>query len=85
VEESFAFNGKYLNGATEMKPRWKRCAESTDALFGEALGKEYVARHFPPEAKARMQETGPEHAGRDARRHSHAAVDEPRRPRSAHS
>jgi putative endopeptidase len=56
VEEDFAFNGKYLNGATEMKPRWKRCAESTDALFGEALGKEYVARHFPPEAKARMKE-----------------------------
>ena len=55
VEEDFAFNGKFLNGATEMKPRWKRCAESTDELFGEALGKEYVARHFPPEAKARMQ------------------------------
>ena len=56
VEEDFAFNGKFLNGATEMKPRWKRCAESADQLFGEALGKEYVARHFPPEAKARMKE-----------------------------
>ena len=56
VEESFNFNGKYLNGATEMKPRWKRCAESTDELFGEALGKKYVEKYFPPEAKARMQE-----------------------------
>ena len=56
VEEDFAFNGKFLNGATELKPRWKRCAEATDELLGEALGKEYVARHFPPEAKARMQE-----------------------------
>ena len=56
VEEDFAFNGKFLNGATEMKPRWKRCAESDDQLFGEALGKEYVERHFPPEAKARMKE-----------------------------
>jgi endothelin-converting enzyme/putative endopeptidase len=56
VDEDFAFNGKFLNGATELKPRWKRCAESTDELFGEALGKEYVDRHFPPEAKARMQE-----------------------------
>ena len=56
VEEDFAFNGKFLNGATELKPRWKRCAESADALFGEALGQEYVARHFPPEAKARMKE-----------------------------
>ena len=56
VEEDFDFNGKYLNGATELKPRWKRCAESTDNLFGEALGKEYVERHFPPEAKARMKD-----------------------------
>jgi putative endopeptidase len=56
VEETFAFNGKYLSGTTEMKPRWKRCVESTDRLFGEALGKKYVEKYFPPEAKARMQE-----------------------------
>src|SRR5580700_9229765 len=41
VEEDFAFNGKYLSGTTVMKPRWKRCVESTDQLFGEALGKKY--------------------------------------------
>ncbi len=56
VEENFAFNGKYLTGATEMKPRWKRCAESTDNQLGEALGRKYVEKYFPPEAKARMQE-----------------------------
>jgi endothelin-converting enzyme/putative endopeptidase len=56
VEENFAFNGKYLAGTTEMKPRWKRCVESTDQLFGEALGKKYVEKYFPPEAKERMQE-----------------------------
>ena len=56
VEEDFAFNGKYLSGAKEMKPRWKRCVESTDQLLGEALGKKYVEKYFPPEAKARMQE-----------------------------
>jgi putative endopeptidase len=56
VEENFAFYEKYLGGAAEMKPRWKRCAESTDELLGEALGKKYVERYFPPEAKARMQE-----------------------------
>jgi endothelin-converting enzyme/putative endopeptidase len=39
-----------------MKPRWKRCAESADRLLGEALGKKYVEKYFPPEAKARMQE-----------------------------
>ena len=56
VEEDFAFNGKYLSGTKEMKPRWKRCVESTDNLLGEALGKKYVEKYFPPEAKARMQE-----------------------------
>ena len=56
VNENFAFYGKYLNGATELKPRWKRCAESTDQLLGEALGKKYVEKYFPPEAKERAQE-----------------------------
>src|SRR6266851_4606628 len=56
VEEDFAFNGKYLSGTKEMKPRWKRCVESTDNLLGEALGKKYVEKYFPPEAKARAQE-----------------------------
>jgi len=56
VNENFAFQGKYLSGATEIKPRWKRCAESADQLLGEALGKKYVEKYFPPEAKARAQE-----------------------------
>jgi endothelin-converting enzyme/putative endopeptidase len=56
VNENFEFQGKYLSGATEIKPRWKRCAESTDQLLGEALGKKYVEKYFPPEAKARAQE-----------------------------
>jgi putative endopeptidase len=56
VEEDFAFNGKYLRGAAENKPRWKRCVESADRDLGEALGKKYVERYFPPAAKARMQE-----------------------------
>jgi endothelin-converting enzyme/putative endopeptidase len=56
VNENFAFYGKYLAGAKEIKPRWKRCAESTDQLLGEALGQKYVEKYFPPEAKARAQE-----------------------------
>jgi putative endopeptidase len=56
VNEHFAFYGKYLAGQQEIKPRWKRCAESTDQLLGEALGKKYVEKYFPPEAKARAQE-----------------------------
>jgi endothelin-converting enzyme/putative endopeptidase len=56
VEESFDFYSRFLGGAKEMKPRWKRCAESTDDLLGEALGRKYTEKHFPPEAKARMQD-----------------------------
>jgi endothelin-converting enzyme/putative endopeptidase len=56
AEESFGFYGRYLRGAKEMKPRWKRCIETEDGLLGEALGQRYVERYFPPEAKARMQE-----------------------------
>jgi putative endopeptidase len=56
VDESFAFNQKYLGGVAELKPRHKRCAESSDFRLGEALGRKYVERHFPPVAKARVQE-----------------------------
>jgi endothelin-converting enzyme/putative endopeptidase len=54
--QDFEFFGKYLSGTSEMKPRWKRCAEQTDRYLGEALGKKYVEKYFPPEAKIRMQE-----------------------------
>jgi putative endopeptidase len=56
VNEDFAFNGKYLSGRAEMKPRWKRCAESTDQYLGDALGKKYVEKYFPPQAKIRAKE-----------------------------
>lgn len=52
--EDWNFYQKYLSGAQEMKPRWKRCVESTDVWLGEALGKKYVEKYFPPAAKARM-------------------------------
>ena len=55
-QEDYEFFGRYLRGTKEMKPRWKRCTEQTDRYLGEALGKKYVEKYFPPEAKARMQE-----------------------------
>ena len=54
VEENFDFYGKTLRGAKELRPRWKRCVQYTDNDLGEALGQAYVAKAFPPEAKARM-------------------------------
>jgi endothelin-converting enzyme/putative endopeptidase len=56
VEEAFSFDQKYLGGVQELKPRWKRCAESTDSRLGEALGRKYVERWFPPAAKERVQD-----------------------------
>jgi len=41
---------------SEATPRARRCVESTETLFGDALGRKYVERHFPPAAKAKLQE-----------------------------
>jgi putative endopeptidase len=56
VDENFAFFGKTLTGAEKLKPRWKRVVTTIDNEIGEALGKLYVADHFPPEAKQRALE-----------------------------
>ena len=56
VNEDFEFFGKRLTGAPQIRPRWKRGVEQVEEGMGMALGKMYVAQHFPPEAKARMQD-----------------------------
>jgi len=56
VDEHFAFYGTVLTGATENRPRWKRAVTMTESAMGEAVGKLYVEKYFPPEAKARMEE-----------------------------
>ena len=53
VEESFDFNGKFLQGTKEILPRWKRCVSGTDRVMGEALGQLYVEKTFTPKARAR--------------------------------
>jgi putative endopeptidase len=52
VNENFEFYRKYLRGATEQQPRWKRCVQYVDNDLGEALGQVYVAKVFSPELKA---------------------------------
>jgi putative endopeptidase len=52
VQENFDFYLKYLRGAKEMQPRWRRCVQFTDRELGEALGQAYVHRVFSPELKA---------------------------------
>jgi len=53
-EENFAFYGKILNGQPQMKPRWKRVLATVNFALGDAVGRLYVERYFPPEAKNRM-------------------------------
>ncbi|MDE6515869.1 MAG: M13 family metallopeptidase [Bacteroidales bacterium] len=54
--QSFDFYGRTLSGKQEMSARWKRAVDFVDGVLGEGLGELYVARYFPPEAKARMIE-----------------------------
>lgn len=51
VEENFAFYGKILTGAKELRPRWKRCVTLVNGQLGEALGQLYVDRTFGAEGK----------------------------------
>jgi endothelin-converting enzyme/putative endopeptidase len=56
VETNFDFYGRTLNGTPELRARWKRGVSLVEGALGEAVGKEYVARHFPPSSKAQMDE-----------------------------
>ncbi|MDA3656633.1 M13 family metallopeptidase [Mycobacterium xenopi] len=54
VREDFAFYGRTLTGAERIRERWKRGVSLVQSLMGDAVGKLYVQRHFPPQAKARI-------------------------------
>lgn len=54
AKERFKFVGTVLSGAKKMRPRWKRVIAEIDSAMGEALGKLYVEKFFPQEAKRRM-------------------------------
>ena len=55
VNENFAFYGTTLSGTPELRDRWKRAVSMIEGSLGEAVGKVYVQKYFPPEAKARME------------------------------
>ncbi|MGB3317689.1 MAG: M13 family metallopeptidase [Sphingopyxis granuli] len=54
AQEAFAFHGTALSGTPEMQERWKRAVDFVSDHMGEAVGKDYVAKYFPPETKAAM-------------------------------
>jgi putative endopeptidase len=55
-QQNFEFYEKTLSGVQEQRPEWRRATRTVDALLGEVVGRVYVKRHFPPEAKERMME-----------------------------
>jgi len=55
ANENFAFFGKTLSGTPELRERWKRAVSMIEGSLGEAVGKVYVEKYFPAEAKARME------------------------------
>jgi putative endopeptidase len=54
VQTNFDFYGKTLSGTPELRARWKRGVSLVEGSLGEAVGKIYVERHFPANAKAAM-------------------------------
>jgi putative endopeptidase len=54
VDERFAFYGITLQGVPQIKPRWRRGVDLVEESMGEALGRIYTAKYFPPESKARI-------------------------------
>jgi putative endopeptidase len=55
VDANWEFRSKFLSGAREQRPRWKRAVAAAAGGMGEALGRKYVAEYFPPESKAKME------------------------------
>jgi putative endopeptidase len=56
VDERFAFYGTVLSGTPQQEERWKRAVNATNDALGEAVGKAYVERYFPPTSKAQLQQ-----------------------------
>ncbi len=56
VAENFSFYGTELTGVPTLRERWKRGVSVTEGALSEAIGKVYVQRHYPPAAKAAMDD-----------------------------
>ncbi|HEY0247137.1 MAG TPA: M13-type metalloendopeptidase [Gryllotalpicola sp.] len=56
VQANFDFYSRTLTGTPQLRERWKRGVSFVESGMGEAVGREYVARHFPEESKTQMDE-----------------------------
>ncbi len=55
-KQNFEFYSKALSGTEEQRPLWRRGVNTVNRTLGELVGKVYVKKHFPPQAKERMLE-----------------------------
>jgi len=55
ADEAFAFYGKTLLGVPEPRPRWQNGVDATSSALGEIVGRLYVEKHFPAEAKVQVR------------------------------
>jgi putative endopeptidase len=55
ADERFRFYSAALSGATQQRDRWKRAVDETNLALGDAVGRLYAAKYFPPASKARVQ------------------------------
>lgn len=55
VAANFDFYGRVMSGKEQDQPRWKKAVGAVESGLGEALGRIYVERYFPAEAKQRME------------------------------
>jgi len=55
ADEQFDFYGRVLSGTPAQSARWKRAVGATNAALGDAVGKRYAERWFPPAEKAQLQ------------------------------
>jgi putative endopeptidase len=56
VDANFDFYGKTISGQSDNEPRWKRAVAFVNGIIPESIGRIYVARYFPPEAKAKIDD-----------------------------
>jgi predicted metalloendopeptidase len=51
---NFEYYGKVLSGSKKMKAEWRRALGAVNGMLGEGFGKIYVEKHFPKDAKRKM-------------------------------
>jgi len=56
VNAHYQFREKFMSGQPEPRERWKRGVSFVEGVMGEAIGRDYVALYFPPDAKAKMDD-----------------------------